>query len=322
MRSALIVGMLVAASIAPYPPGSAAVVDGRQQRPSPREGRVRVDAADLFTREIGQGQPVIVLHGGPDFDHSYFLPDLDRLADGYRLIYYDQRGRGKSADGVRPEDVTLNSEIIDLEKVRESFGLGSAAILGHSWGAVLALEYAIRHPDRVSHLVLLNPAPVSSADFAQFRNVYRQKLGADFERLRAVAATAGYTDGEPDAVAAYYRIHFNPALRRPEDVDTVVRRLRASFTKAGILKARAVEDRLVGETWRSRDYDLLPRLGRLRIPTVVVYSGHDFIPPDAAVHIARAVPNARLIGLAECGHFSYMDCPTLVRTEIDRLFRR
>jgi pimeloyl-ACP methyl ester carboxylesterase len=49
---------------------------------------------------------------------------------------------------------------------------------------------------------------------------------------------------------------------------------------------------------------------------------HDFIPPDAAVHIARAVPNARLIGLEDCGHFSYMDCPTVVRTEIDRLFGR
>jgi proline iminopeptidase len=57
-----------------------------------------------------------VLHGGPDFDHSYLLPDLDRLSDSFRLIYYDQRGRGRSADGVRAEDVTLASDIADLDR--------------------------------------------------------------------------------------------------------------------------------------------------------------------------------------------------------------
>jgi len=60
----------------------------------------------LYSREIGQGQPLLLLHGGPDFDHTYFLPDMDRLSDTFRLIYYDQKGRGKSADDVHP-DVTL-----------------------------------------------------------------------------------------------------------------------------------------------------------------------------------------------------------------------
>jgi proline iminopeptidase len=57
------------------------------------ESRVPIGKASLYCREIGRGQPVIVLHGGPDFDSAYLLPELDRLADGFRLIYYDQRGR-------------------------------------------------------------------------------------------------------------------------------------------------------------------------------------------------------------------------------------
>ena len=118
-------------------------------------------------REIGSGRPVIVLHGGPDFDHSYLLPDLDRLSNSYRLIYYDQRGRGRSAAGVRPEDVTLASEIADLETIREHFSLDSMILLGHSWGTVLALEYARRHPERVSHLILMNPAPVSAVEIGR-----------------------------------------------------------------------------------------------------------------------------------------------------------
>lgn len=320
MQCSLVVGLVIAACAA-WPLNLVSPVNVGQQ-PTARERYIRVDKARLFSREIGRGRAVIVLHGGPDFDHTYFLPDLDRLSDAYRLIYYDQRGRGKSADDVRPEDVTLDSEMVDLDKVRESFALASAAILGHSWGSVLALEYAIRYPDRVSHLILLNPAPASAEDFAQFRTVYRAKLGADFDRLRAVAATRAYKDGEPDAVADYYRIHFKPALTRPEHVDIVVNRLKGSFTRAGILKARAVEDRLVNETWLSKGFDLLPKLARLRIPTLVVYSDHDFIPADSAVHIARAVPNARLVGFKECGHFSYFDCPVAVRREIDGFFRR
>lgn len=129
-----------------------------------RESRIPVGKATLYAREIGRGQPIIVLHGGPDFDHGYLLPELDRLADSFRLIYYDQRGRGKSADQVLPEDVTLASDVEDLNRVMQHFQLESAAVLGHSWGAVLALEYALRHPTRVSHLILMNPAPASASD--------------------------------------------------------------------------------------------------------------------------------------------------------------
>ena len=282
----------------------------------PRETRISVGTADLYSREIGRGLPLIVIHGGPDFDHSYLVPDMDRLADAFRLIYYDQRGRGRSADRVQPEDVTVDSEMGDLDAVRGHFGLASVALLGHSWGTVLALEYSLRHPDRVSHLILMNPAPVSRDDFVLFRKERREKLGADLDRLNALSSTTGYQEGDPDAVAAYYRIHFKLAVERSEDRDRVIASLRASFTKEGILKARAIEARLMNETWLSDQYDLLPKLESLRVPTLVIYGDHDFIPADCAAHIARAIPGARMVTLRECGHFSYLECPDAVRKTI------
>src|SRR5215216_5977120 len=110
--------------------------------PSAREGTVPAGDAELFFRETGNGQPIVVLHGGPDFDHTYLLPELDRLSDAYRLIYYDQRGRGRSTKGVQPEDVTIQSDVEDLERLRVCFQLETVALLGHSWGGILALEYA------------------------------------------------------------------------------------------------------------------------------------------------------------------------------------
>jgi len=72
----------------------------QSDQPAPLDGYLPVENARLYYRAIGQGQPILLLHGGPDFDHNYFLPDMDRLSDSFRLIYYDQRGRGKSS-GIR-----------------------------------------------------------------------------------------------------------------------------------------------------------------------------------------------------------------------------
>jgi proline iminopeptidase len=298
--------------------------DGPETRitPAPREHRIPVGRVQLYAREVGGGPPIIVLHGGPDFDHRYLLPDMDRLSDAFRLIYYDQRGRGLSADGVRPEEVSLASDIEDLDTVRRHFGLPSATLLGHSWGALLALEYALRHPNRVSCLILMNPAPASSDDFTMLRKARIERLGADLGRLKAAAVTPAYREGDPDAVAAYYRIHFKPALRRPEDLEKVIVSLRASFTRDGILKARAIEERLMQDTWLSSGYDLLPKLATLNARTLVIYTDHDFIPAPAADHIARALPNGHLVTLRDCGHFSYLECPDAVRAQLDSFFHR
>ena len=304
MKSALILAILAAAAAAAH------------------EAHVPVGGAALYARDIGRGQAIIVLHGGPDFDHTYLLPDLDRLAASYRLIYYDQRGRGRSAEGVRPEDVTLASDLADLDKIREHYQLAKTAILGHSWGTVLALEYALRHPDRVSHLILMNPAPASAADYQQFRKERREKMGADLDRIRAVAATDAFKAGDPDAVVAYYRIHFKAALARPEDYERLMAIMKPSFTTSeAILKARHVEDRLMADTWSLDGYDVLPKLRSLNIPTLVIYGDRDFIPSFVAEHIAQALPAARFVTMKDCGHFAYLECPEPVRKEIDGFFR-
>lgn len=288
---------------------------------TPREGYIPVEHAELYIREIGQGQPILILHGGPDFDHTYFLPELDRLADAFRLIYYDQRGRGRSAKNVQPEDVTIESEVADLERLREYFQLGSVALLGHSWGAVLAMEYATRHPQRVSHLVLMNTAPASQSDYMLLRQDRRARAPDDIAQLKAMAASdAGYQEGDPEAVAAYYRIHFRAALQRPEHHEKIIQRLRASFTQEGIRKSRAIEERLMHETWRLNDYDLLPRLRQLHIPTLVMHGEYDFVPRECAAHVAQSIPGARFAVLKDCGHFSYLECPDDVRKEIDEFF--
>jgi proline iminopeptidase len=287
--------------------------------------RVPVGDTSLYARDVGRGRPLIVLHGGPDFDQAYLQPELDELADTYRLIYYDQRGRGKSAENVRPEDVTLASDLEDLDNVRRYFRLDAPVLLGHSWGTVLALEFALRHPTLVSHLVLMNPAPVSQVEVATLRQAYVAQLGSDMDRQREIQAGDAYREGNPDAVAARYRMHFKHALQRPADYEKLMARMSAGFRsqgKGGILKAWAVEQRLYRDTWALPGYDLLPKLRGLPIPTLVIVGEQDFIPPAIASEIAQALPEATLVKIPNCGHFAYLECGSAVRSALTDFFAR
>lgn len=185
-RRLVTAGMTACALLAP--PSRASALQA-EERSDSVVSYVPVARGALYSHVVGHGIPVIVPHGGPDLDHAYLLPDLDRLSDAFRLIYYDQRGRGRSANDVRPEDVTLGSEMDGLDSVRAHLGLDAPVLLGHSWGAELALEHAIRHPSRVSHPILMNPAPASASDLAVMREFYLEQLGPAAERQQAIVAS-------------------------------------------------------------------------------------------------------------------------------------
>ena len=220
-----------------------------------------------------------------------------------------------------PDEVSIGSEVEDLDSVRRYVGLDSVAVLGHSWGAVLAMEYATRHPDHVSHLILVNTAPASAADNLVFReHLLRTRPARDVERMQALASSARYRAGDLEVEAEYYRLHYRVALRRPEHIDQVVGRLRTYFTEDSVLTARAIEDRLYDETWASDRFDLIPRLQALDVPTLVVHGADDFVPTALAGHIAEAIPRGRLVVLQECGHFAYLECPDEFHEHVTALF--
>jgi proline iminopeptidase len=171
----------------------------------------------------------------------------------------------------------------------------------------------------------MNPAPASASDVAVFRRAYVQRLGSDMDRQTYIMASTAYKQGDPEAVAARYRLHFKPALKRPADYEKLMARMKAGFIsqrKEGIVKARAVEDQLMHDTWQVDGYDLLPKLHTLSIPSLVISGDHDFIPGEIASHIARAIPNAQLVTLSNCGHFAYLECADDVRNAFDEFFRR
>ena len=215
------------------------------------EGYIPVKGAEIYYREVSPNakqdrQPIILLHGGFDLDHTYFLPDMDRLADTYRLIYYDQRGRGKSAGNV--ESLSIESEMRDLDAVREYFGLESVGLLGHSWGGVLVMEYTIRHPERVSHMILVGTGPASQEDIELYLREWGRRKAPYEEAIKALLSSESFKEGDPKALADWYRIYFSTTIKEQEALDKLNLRLEG-FTNELVLRGRAIENRLWGETW-------------------------------------------------------------------------
>ena len=139
--------------------------------------------------------------------------------------------------------------------------------------------------------------------------------------MEALAAGDRFGRGDLDAEAEYYRLHFRVALRRPERLDELVGRLRATFTPETVLLARAIEHRLYEDTWASDGYDLHPALRGLDVPTLVLHGAEDFIPVDVAARIAESIPRAQLTVLRDCGHFSYLERPHEVYRSVVRFAR-
>ncbi|HET9328469.1 MAG TPA: alpha/beta fold hydrolase, partial [Candidatus Eisenbacteria bacterium] len=184
-----------------------------------REDFLAVPGARLYVRQVGAGPPLVILHGGPDFNHHYLLPEMDDLARRFSLVYYDQRGRGKSSDGVAPEDVTIASELDDLDRLRVHLRVDAMAILGHSWGCVLAMEYTARHPASVSQLILLNTAPSSHADLLRTREHRQAHHSECLARMSEIAKTPAYAKGDVAVEAELYRAHFGATFRRRETLE-------------------------------------------------------------------------------------------------------
>ena len=249
---------------------------------------------DLFQVRIGEGPPTVVLHGGPGADHEYLRPGFDVLAEQRTLIFYAQRGGGRSPVP-RETAVGWHEHVSDLETLRQSWGLERLSIAGYSWGALLAMLYATEHPERVERLALVSPAPAWREARDRFeREFARRNLDPALQAQRADLRASGLRETDPDAYA-----------RRVFELSVVPYFYDASRVRS--LTAFRVNGRTQQEVWSSLgDYDLRPALARLAVPATVLYGESDPIPRDSAEAVATAL-GAPFHVLPRCGHVPYVE---------------
>jgi proline iminopeptidase len=253
-----------------------------------------VRGVSLFERRIGSGPPTVILHGGPGAHHDYLLPGFDAVARGRELIYYDQRGGGRSQVS-RETPVGWQEHVADLEELRQAWGLEQLTLAGYSWGGLLALLYATKHPERVGRLALVSPAPPWRAARLEFeRRFGARNLAPELQRQRAELRESGLRERDPAgyaqrlfalSVAAYFH---NPDRARE-------------------LTPFRVTGRTQQEVWASLgDYDLRPELRRLAVSSIVLHGESDPIPIETAREVAGLL-RADFHALPNCGHVPYVE---------------
>ncbi len=253
-----------------------------------------VRGVQLFERRIGSGPAAVVLHGGPGAHHDYLLPGFDGLAAGRTLIYYDQRGGGRSAVP-REVPVGWQEQVADLEALRELWGIDRLPLVGYSWGGLLALLYAVEHPRRVERLVLVSPAPAWREGRALFEANFAERNAAPaLQAERKALRESGLRDQDPDAYQRrLFELSVVPYFHDPSLV--------------GNLTAFRVTGRTQQEVWESLgDYDLRPALRSLELPATVLHGDADPIPAELARTTADLL-RADFHLIERCGHVPHVE---------------
>lgn len=240
---------------------------------------------------------LVLLHGGPGFDHSMYKPAFSALSDIAQIIYYDHRGCGRSENG--PIDRwTLDQWGDDVRALCDTLGIEKPIVLGTSFGGFVAQAYATRHPGHAAKLILVSTA--ARFDFQQVYAAFERLGGTDAER-----AARSYWSSPSDETRAVYSKLCVPLYATRKQADD------------GAWVARAISRNDTGVHFNGPDnehgrFDFRAVLADISCPVLVMAGDQDPIAPIAfSEQIAASLPpeHVRLQRFADCGHFIVADDP-------------
>jgi len=282
--------------------------------PPPRvSGFTTTTATPLYWAAWGaeSAPKLLVLHGGPGAHHDYLLPQMLHLAERYNVVFYDQRGGGKSkSDSSDP--ITWQTHVDDMAAVAGELGITPLSIVGYSFGGMLALLYALAAKNSASfekpeRLVLIDPAPLRSEFRRRFEAEFaRRQEGMEIKRMRQELAGSGLRKSDPEAY-------------RQRTFELAVAAYFADPRKARDLTPFRVSGKVQQQVWDSlgAGFDVLGDLEPMGFPVLFVHGRDDPIPVESSMEGAAAM-NAEVVLLDDCGHVPYVEQPARLFEALDR----
>lgn len=270
-------------------------------------GLIPIRGASLFVEVVGRGDPLLLMHGGPGADHWSMLP-FRRLADQFTLVFYDHRCNGRSI-GSDVSTMTFENLTADADALRQWLGFERWAVLGHSFGGMVAMEYALRYPDSLSHLVLLDTG--GDIRWAQ-------------EHAPEVLARRGYKPATVKLARRFFHGQIAPNEMLPALMrfggayyhhPTIPLLARQLFTERRA-KTRP-EAMIFGFSHLLKGWSVMDRLGEITVPTLVMAGDDDFqFSPEHQAELAAGIPGSRLRIIERAGHNSPSERPVEVMEAI------
>jgi len=254
---------------------------------------ISVNGVSLHLKVKGHGLPLVLMHGGPGAD-LYTLMSYKPLADQFTLIFYDHRCNGRST-GAEVSTMTWENLTADADALRQALGFEKWAVLGHSFGGNVALEYALRYSTNLSHLILVDTG--GDHRWAQ-------------ENASKVLQQRGFN---PEIVDLTWR-YFNGQIE-PNEMFPALMKLGKAYNPHTSLKQAPhmlfyglqsklqPEAFIYSETHFLKGWTIMDRLKEIKVPTLVMAGRDDFIyPPEHQAELASKIRNARLVIIDRAGH--------------------
>lgn len=274
------------------------------------KGLVRIRDVSLFVEVVGQGSPLLLMHGGPGADHHTLAP-FRRLKDQFTLIFYDHRCNGRSV-GADVSTMTWENLTADADALRQHLGFEKWAVLGHSFGGHVALEYALRYASRLSHLILLDTGGDSRWAREQAPTIALQRTGSR-EKAELVRR---WFHGDFDPKKMFSSLMSMGALYNPHTNLLGLTLELASGEWRGLFTLRPEPMIFAGRTLLN-GWSVMDRLGEIRVPVLVMAGRDDFIfPPEATGELASRIPNAKLQLIDGAGHNPQSEQPDAVLSAV------
>ena len=277
---------------------------------------------NVWTKRVGNNpkMKVLLLHGGPGATHEYFeTADSYFPGAGIEYYYYDQLGSGNSDN---PEDTALwNIErfVSEVEQVRIALGLDATnfVLLGHSWGGILAMEYALRHQENLKGLIISNMV-ASAPEYNQYaQEVLGPQLPPDvLAEIKALEAEGAYTS---ERYLGLITEHYYPAhvLRKPlEEWPEPVNRSFAKLNYPLYLYMQGPSEFGIVGNATLRNWDRTADLPRIEVPTLAIGAEFDTMDPEAMKTIADNVQNGSYLFCPNAGHMAMFDASDTYYTGI------
>lgn len=255
-----------------------------------------VNGTQLFFERLGEGRPMLTMHGACGLDHTYFRPWLDPLARKVELIYYDHRGNGRSERPASMAGITHQTWIEDANALRAHLDFDRIILFGHSYGGFLAQEYALRFPDQLAGLILCATAPA-------------------FDYVPVIVANAA-ARGTPNQIAALNKVLTGPMTGDDDFRATWIRLFLLYFKRYDPELGRRIDENMLyaAAAWNHAFANCLPvfntlsRLKEITVPTLVIAGAVDWItPPEQARRLCAELPNVQLMVFEESGHLPFIE---------------
>src|SRR5580658_6522090 len=264
----------------------------------PDDGAHADDGCRLWVAEEGRGRPLIVCHGGPGL-WDMFGSFAALLEGQVRVIRWDQRGCGRSE---RRGPYGLARSVADLDAVRTHLGLDRVAVLGHSWGATLALRYALVHPDRVSVLIYVSGTGLGWEWREPFRQAAAERLACREPRLSQLRTKERTGAEDRELAILQWSAEFTgpDAVRHAEEMAT---------PWFGI--SWECHEHIWGEVQRTwREPGLVAECRTLEVPVLIIDGAADLRPRWAVDSLEQALPRVTRIVLPDAGHVPWLEVPS------------